>query len=356
MYAIISTHGLFSTRVIIRQLFFPHSSKKLIHCITSESKMRQNPSFRNLDGYNPAPPYTMAIVDRSTTDTDITTLELNYYDPSYRDLFEYHPLYDLSVPPFSPHTSFFNRTPPTRQTLYHDPFTNMTHVRSHTRLLDEPNPADVWHHITSRQRSDPDFGYISFSDTSFDHVVVTERPGFFRILYNWTNGTWTSYVAGIIHNQGTFRQLGPHLVLPSMLLVIPNYARFAASCKMEPFLKVHRSPVMLPAEDADTGVAVPIPRAELGLLEAYVVRQLDELARQPYREDSTRSVVLRTAAFGEKQGELEMCARRRMTRFSDGQGMYGLGVDLPVLVGLLAAARVRGEKDGGRGNCKGAWL
>ena len=113
---------------------------------------------------------------------------------------------------------------------------------------------------------------------------------------------------------------------------------------------------MLPAEDTDTGVVVPVPRAKLGPLEAYVVKRLDELARQPYREDSTRSVLLRTAAFGEKQRELEVCARRGMTRFPDGQGMYGLGVDLPVLVGLLAAARVRGGEDSGRGSCNGAWL
>lgn len=297
----------------------------------AENNVRQNPIFFDFHPMPFQPPYSMAIVNRSTPFDSRTSFELNYFEPSYRETFGIPPA--MGVEDAEP-----------RRTIYTNPATAHTHNRTLPQLGSDVKFAAL---IADNQVDEYNDGFTPSVDD-----IVEEVPGFYRVLYDWPRQAWSTEIGRQTHTDGGFVSLGKHLILPSLGLRIPNYADFEASCKLEPFLKMHRTR----ADHAFIQDILGMNETQRESLYRRTTASLDELGRERYRDDKHGTVVLRTVAPGATQNELEVCARRRDV-VKDGEVVLdGLGESLPVVVGLLASARYRGWKAGVRGSCKGVWL
>ena len=277
------------------------------------------------------PPYSMAIVDRSTPLFSRTSFELNYFEPSYRETFGI------------PSTIRVEDAGP-RRTIYTDPATNHTYTRTQTQLVPDPTYAAK---IATQQKHEYNDG---FSPSANDEIE--ETPGYYHVLYDWTHHFWNTRIGRQTHTDGRFVSLGKHLILPSLGLRIPNYADFEASCKLEPFLKIHRSN----ADRAFIKDLFGMNRTQTKSLYRETKLSLDQLGQERYRDDKHGTVVLRTVAPGISQDALEVCAQRRDVVKDGKVVLQGLGESLPVVVGLLASTRYSGWDAGARGSCKGIWL
>lgn len=277
------------------------------------------------------PPYSMAIVDRSTSTISRTSFELNYYEPSYRETFGIPS--GIRVEDVGP-----------RRTIYTDLATNHTYTRNQTQLMTDPTSASI---IATKQETEFDGDFTPSADD-----VVEETPGSYGVVYDWTHWVWNTKIGRQIHTDGSFVSVGKHLILPSLGLRIPNFEHFRTSCKLEPFLKIHRT-------DADRAFVADVfglNQTQTEALYRETSAALDRLGRERYRDDGHGTVVLRTVAPGMVQDALELCAQRRDVVKDGKVVLQGLGESLPVVVGLLASARYRGWEAGTRGSCKGIWL
>ena len=260
----------------------------------------------------------MAITnDRSTT---TTAFELNYYDDSMQDLFG-----------TSKHLGLYSVG---RQTTYWSDMGRTTYNLTHTKDLRRIQVA-AESKVSMNNHTDknslfryhpidrPYLPYRLAINLGTGDQIVNESPGYYRVLYNWQESTWTTEIAGIKHENGSFLE-GQHLHLSPLDLQVPNVADYADNCLYEPFLRMYRG--------------------------NGSVEQLEKQGNRTARDNG--GVVLRTAAFGIEQGELQMCAQRRDILSENGEiVLKGLGPTLPVVVGMLASLRYNGWKAGARGDC-----
>lgn len=259
----------------------------------------------------------MAITSRSNT---TTAFELNYYDDSMQDLFGISK--DLGLYSVG------------RQTTYWSDLDRATYNLTYTKDLDriqvavEPtesmnNHTGSYTLFTYHPLDSPYPPYRLAIKPRRSDQPVKESLGYYRVVYDWQKSTWTTEIAGFKHKTGSFQE-GQHLYLPSLDLQIPNVADYADNCHYEPFLRMFRG------------------NSSIG--------QLENQGNRTFRNN--RGVVLRTAAFGIEQGELQMCAQRRDVLTENGElVLKGLGPNLPVVVGMLASLRYNGWKAGKRGDC-----
>lgn len=272
----------------------------------------------------------MAIIDRSTPSLLRTSFELNYFELSYRKTF--------GIP------SDIRQTVGPRKTIYTNTATNRTYIRTQSQLVSDPHLATK---IAATQDVEYDDDFIPSADD-----VVEESPGSYRVLYDWTDNFWNTKIGRQTHTDGNFISVGKHLILPSLGLRIPNFADFEASCKLEPFLKVHRSS----ADRAYIKDTFGMNLTQMESLIGETKAALDRLGRERYRDDVHGTVILRTVAPGVIQDALEVCAQRRDVVKDGKVVLEGLGESLPVVVGLLASTRYSGWEAEKRGSCKGVWL
>ena len=273
------------------------------------------PQPHNIKSSPRVDPYTVALVTRLYKPANTpSTLEQNFYDRSYREVFGI---------PEEKMGLFVNRG-----TTYTQTIDNVNYTRTHFKGMKEQNPDQVWEQMTNTQHG-PSAFQIMFGGGWYESPDYTldEEPGFYRVLYDWENTTWTTQIAQKFHENGTFL-IGEHFVFPSLGLQIPNFADFGRSCKYEPYLKVHRG--------------------------SGDVTEIERQGNEKYKYDSG-DVVLRTASFGPTQGQLEMCARRRDVVDKNGEiVLQGLGDKLPVVAGLIASYRHEDWSQGKRKGCRGA--
>ena len=233
-----------------------------------------------------------------------STLELNFYDPSYREVF--------GIPEVNA-SRYENR-----DTTYiedgSEDGSEYQRTRTHFKGMKEPNPDQIWERMIGGA------WYMSAPYT------LDEETGFYRVIYDWEATSWTTQIGERVHENGTFL-IGEHLIFPSLGLQVPNFADFERSCKYEPYLKVHRG--------------------------SGDVTELESQAKEKYKYDGG-DIVLRTAAFGLTQGQLEMCARRRDVVDERGNVvLQGLGNKLPVFAGLITSYRHEEWSLGNRKGCRG---
>ncbi len=242
-------------------------------------------------------------VASNDTDKSQSSMELNYYLNALNEVL------GITQTPESP--------PPLRTTTITDARIDMSFTQVHAKDTNEVNPSELY-----RKR----IGKI-FVSTIEDYLVVkinvTESPGFYRVIYDNVRNTWATQIGAQPQYNGTFTSQ-QHLIFPSLGLQVPNFFDYARTCKLEPFLKMHRG----------TGALAEIERQ----------------GKESYRYDGG-DVVLRTVAFGIKQRKLEICARRRDVVTSQGIILKGLGDKLPVVAGLLASVRYLGDENGRQENC-----
>ena len=271
------------------------------------------------DLQEPQSRYAMAInVDLSVA---TSAFELNYYDDSMSSLFGIFP----ELGPY-----FVSR-----YTTYLSDHGGMAYNVTHTKDMKRIQIAEDPNHRTNTHDQYSDlFTYhrigVPYNSYRFpikagkDDVIIHESPGYYRVIYNWHDGIWTEEVAGTTSRTGSFNE-NQHLYLPFLNLQVPNFADYAHHCVYEPFLKMYRG-------DGST-------------------EQLEQQGNRTFA-DQGRDLVLRTAAFGIEQGELQICAQRRDKVGVHGEVVLeGLGADLPLVVGLLASLRYNGWKAGKRGDC-----
>ena len=242
-----------------------------------------------------------------------STLELNFYDPSYREVF--------GIPEVNA-SRYVNR-----DTTYIEDGSEYQRTRTHFKGMKEPNPDQIWERMTGTQYGPTTYQKV-FGGAWYESAPYTldEEPGFYRVIYDWEATSWTTQIGQQVHENGTFL-IGEHLIFPSLGLQVPNFADFERSCKYEPYLKVHRG--------------------------SGDVTELQSQAKEKYKYDGG-DIVLRTASFGLTQGPLEMCARRRDVVDERGEVvLQGLGDKLPVVAGLIASYRHEEWSLGKRKGCRG---
>ncbi|KAL9129708.1 MAG: hypothetical protein Q9217_001911 [Psora testacea] len=249
------------------------------------NEQRSSPRFEDRSGIPPAvPSYTAAI--NHNLNANVTSLEFSFYSQSLSQA--------LGIPPRLSEAVLAERKTPYRGQRFYG---------GTVRREDDPK------HTTSNKRTDSAF---------------EKEPGFYRILYDWEHGEWTTQVAGETQRNGSF-SIGHRdlvfrdLVFADLHLWVPNFALFARSCKYDPFLQIFRTD-----NQAASNINTP---------------------------------VLRTTAPGGTQKDLEICAQRQDVIDPNGAVlMRGLEGDLPVVAGLVAAWRYREWNAGRRKGCKGRWL
>ena len=250
-----------------------------------------------------------------------TAVELNYYDDSMSSLFGI--LSELGPYFVSRQTTYLSDA----GVAY-----NVTHTKDLERIqvADDLAPWTDTRNTSAGQLIYHQIGlpYQSYRfpiKASKDDKSIYESPGYYRVVYNWRDSTWTQETAGATSRNGSFTE-NQHLCFPSLDLQVPNFADYAQHCVYEPFLRMYRG-------DGS-------------------IEQLEEQGNRTF-PDKGGDMVLRTVAFGIEQGALQICAQRRDRLGVHGEVVLkGLGADLPVVVGLLASLRYNGWKAGTRGDCE----
>ena len=245
-------------------------------------------------------------ISSNNTDKSQSSMELNYYWDALNEVL------GITQTPETP--------PPLRITTITDARIDMSFTQVHAIDTNEVNPSELYR---KRIRKIFESGDSTIDDSLIVKINVTESPGFYRVVYDNVHNTWSSQVGAQPQYNGTFTSQ-QHLIFPSLGLQVPNFFDYARTCKLEPFLKMHRG----------TGA----------------LAEIEMQGKESYRHDGG-DVVLRSVAYGIKQRKLEICARRRDIVTDQGVVLKGLGDKLPVVAGFLANMRYLGSANGRQENC-----